>query len=83
MICAKSFGAVLELADLDLSICQEAATIATTAPELEIFVPEIVAHICELMSDYQKEWRGFDRWYRIMMDYAVLGSEENPVPVDG
>jgi hypothetical protein len=42
-----------------------------------------VAHLCKMMTDVQLGWKGFDRWYRIMMEYAVFGSAENPIEVDG
>jgi hypothetical protein len=67
---------------MDISLFQEAATVGTTAPELELLVPELMAHLCELMTDTQREWRGFDCWYRVMMDFAVFGSEENPIEVE-
>jgi hypothetical protein len=80
--CARSFGAVLELRNLDLSILQEAVTVGTTANELHILVPDAVAHTCELMTDTQKEWQGFDRWYRAMIDFVVFVTEENPIDVE-
>jgi hypothetical protein len=67
---------------MDVSLFQEAATVGTTAAELELFVPDVVAYLCELMSEAQKGWRGFDRWYRVMMDVMVFGNEENPIEVE-
>jgi hypothetical protein len=81
-ICARAFGAVLKLSNLDVSLFQEASTVGTTARDLEALVPEVVAHLCELMSDDQKQWHGFDRWYRVMMDVIVFGDEENPIEVE-
>ena len=43
MSCAKLFGALLELADIDLSICQEAITVGTTARLLHTLMPDVVA----------------------------------------
>jgi hypothetical protein len=34
------------------------------------------------MTDTQKEWQGFDHWYRAMMDFAVFGTEESPIDVE-
>ena len=83
MTCARSFGAVLEINDLDLSVYQEALTVRTTDPSLEGFVADAVAHLCEMMTETQREWKGFERWYKIMMEFAVFGSSENPIEVEG
>ena len=81
--CARSFDAVLDFDDLDTSMFQEALTKGTTAGELHILIPDGVAHVVALMTDEQKEWNGFDRWYRTMMDFIVFGpgSEEDPIIV--
>jgi hypothetical protein len=70
------------LSNLDLSILQDAIMVGTTANELHILVPDAVAHITEITSEEQKEWRGFERWNRVMMDFAIFGSEENPINVE-
>ena len=82
MTCARGFGAVLVITDLDLSTYQEALSVGTTHPELEGFVPEGVAHLCEMMTETQRGWKGFERWYTTMMEIAVFGSKENPLEVD-
>ena len=49
-------------------------------------VPNTVAHVVALMTDEQKNWSGFDRWYRVMMDFIVFGpatdEEANEEPVE-
>jgi hypothetical protein len=75
------------LSSLDTSIFQEAVTIGTTAPELHIFVTDAVAHLFGLMNETQKAWKGFDRWYRTMMDFIIFGpgtegAEEDPIVVE-
>jgi hypothetical protein len=81
-ICARSFGVVLDLKDLDLSIFQDAIITATSSDMLQEYSPDAVAYLSEMMSPEQKDWRGFELWHRTMMDYAVFGSEENPINVD-
>ena len=81
-ICGRSFGAVLKFSDNDVSLFQDATSIGTTSPELDLLVPEVVAHLYKLMSNVQKEWCGCDNWYRTMMDFIVFGTEENPIEVE-
>lgn len=82
MSCARSFGAVLELTDLELCLFQEAITIGTASKELHEYISDAVAYLSGLMTTEQREWRGYDRWLRVMMDFAIFGSEENPIEVE-
>jgi hypothetical protein len=82
MICARSFGAVLELPDIDVSIFQDAVSSGTTAPILHLAIPNAVAHLSDMMTEEQRNWRGFERWYRVMMDFVVFGTEEEPIEVE-
>ena len=76
------FDATLEFSDFEMSVFQEALTTGSTSPELHRHIFPAVAFLSEMMTERQRKWRGFDRWYRVMMDYAVFGSEENPIEVE-
>ena len=80
--CARTFGAVLELADLDLSIFQEAVAVATVAPALHPDLPNAVAYLFDMTSIQQREMEGFGRWYHEMLDMAVFGTEDDPIIVE-
>lgn len=82
MSCARLFGAVLKLTDLKVCLFQEAITLATASKELQEFMPNAVAYLRSSMSPEQKDWCGFDCWYRVMMDIAVFGTEENLIEVE-
>ena len=86
MACARSFGAVVTLSDSDLSLFQEAVTTGMKAGELHLIVPNTVMYLAEMMTEEQKNWRGFERWYRVMMDFVVFvtgeGTEEGPIIVE-
>ena len=80
--CARTFGEILYLTNLDLSILQNGVMIGTSVTEVHKYISEAVAHINELMTEEQKNWREFDNWLRAMMDFAVFGSEENPIELE-
>lgn len=82
MSCARTFGVAVQLSNLEVCLFQEAITIATASKELHEFIPDAVAYLSGLMTSGQKDWRGFDRWHRVMMDFAVFGSEDNPIEVE-
>lgn len=80
--CARTFGAVLELADLDLSIFQDAVSVATGDPVLQQFLPNAVAYLFDMTSIQQREKEGFGRWYHEMLDMAVFGTEDDPIMIE-
>ena len=84
--CARSFGEILTLGNLELSMYQDAITRASSFDLLKTFIPDSVAYLAEMMTEEQRSWEGFDHWYRTMMDYAVdftvFGSESNPINLD-
>lgn len=61
---------------------QDAVTRASSFDILKEMIPDSVAYLAEMMTEEQRAWEGFDRWYRAMMDYAVFGSESNPIELD-
>ena len=72
----------MELADIDLSIFQEAVSAGATSAAIHQYLPNAVSYLCKMMSPGQKEWTGFDRWYLEMMDFAVFGTEEDPIVIN-
>jgi hypothetical protein len=80
-VCARAFGTVLELADIDLSIFQDAVSTGATSAALHQYIPNAVAYLCETMSSGQREWTGFERWYLEMMDHGVFGTEDDPIVI--
>lgn len=82
MLCAKPFGTILEISDLKMSVYQDAASVGSTAECLQQFVPGAVAHVAGMMTDQQRDWRGFDEWYCRMMEMAVFGDENDPILVE-
>ena len=81
-LCARTFGAVFQLAGLNLSIFQDAVSIATHAPELHQFLPNAVAYLFDMTADEHKEMEGYRRWYHEMIEYAVFGTEDDPIIID-
>ena len=79
MTCARTFGAVLELANIDLSIFQDAVSMGSTSVAIHQLIPDAVAYLCKMMSEEQKEWTGFEHWYLDMMEYVVFGTEDDPI----
>ena len=79
---ARTFGAILELANLDLSIFQEAVSTAIAAPELHEYLPDAVGYLCDMTTLQQRDWEGFARWYHDMLELAVFGTEDNPIFVE-
>ena len=77
--CARTFGAVLELAELDLSIFKDAITTISFAPPLQQLIPEAVAYLLDMTSVQQREMEGFGRWYHDMHELAVFGTEDEPI----
>jgi len=72
----------LELADLDLSIFQDAVTAASIAPPLHQCLPEAVAYLLDMTSINQREMEGFGRWYHEMLEFAVFGTEDDPIIIE-
>jgi hypothetical protein len=73
---------VLELADLDLSIFQDAVTAVSIAPPLHQYLPEAVAYLLDMTTVQQREMEGFGRWYHEMHELAVFGTEEDPIIIE-
>ena len=84
--CARSFGEILTLGNLELSMYQDAITRASSFDPLKTMIPDSVAYLAEMMTEEQRSWDGFDRWYRTMMDcavdFTVFGSETNSIDLD-
>jgi hypothetical protein len=80
--CARTFGAVLELADIDLSIFQDAVTVAIGDPALHPFLPEAVAYLFDMTSLQQREMEGFGHWYHETVEHAVFGTEDDPIIIE-
>ena len=80
--CARTFGAVLEFSDLDLSIFQEAVSVSSHDPALHPFLPNAVAYLLDMSSLAQREMEGFGRWYHEMIDMAVFGTEDDPIFIE-
>ena len=81
-MCARTFGEILELADIDLSIFQEAVTAGSTSHELRQLLPNAVAYLFDMTTITQREMEGFGRWYHDMMDLAVFGMEDDPIIIE-
>ena len=79
---ARSFGEILTLGNLELSMYQDAVTRASSFDILKAMIPDSVAYLAEMMTEEQHAWEGFDRWYCTMMDYAVFGSKTNLIELD-
>ena len=80
--CARTFGEILQLSDLDLSIFQDAVTKASRNADLQQFLPNAVAFLLDLSSMEQREMEVFAGWYHDMMDLAVFGTEDDPIIID-
>jgi len=80
--CTRSFGVVLDLNNLDISVVQESVTMGTEYPALHKYLADAVAYMCEMMSDHQRDWLGFDRWYQEIMEYAMFGTPKRPIVID-
>jgi hypothetical protein len=72
----------LELADIDLSIFQDAVTVAIRDPALHPFLPEAVAYLFDMTSLQQREMEGFGHWYHDMVEHAVFGTEDDPIIIE-
>jgi hypothetical protein len=81
-LCARTFGAVLELADLNLSIFQDTVSIGSNAPELHPYLPNAVVYLLDMSSQAQRDMEGFGRWYHEMLDLVVFGTEDDPIFID-
>jgi hypothetical protein len=58
---------------------QEAISTASSSGLLQPLIPNAVAYLSNLIKDEQSRWEGFEQWNHTMMDFAVFGSEENPI----
>ena len=81
-LCARTFGAVLQLAGLDLSIFQDAVSITTHTPKLHQFLPNAVAYLFDMTTDEHKEMESYCHWYHEIIEYAVFGTEDDPIIID-
>ena len=72
-LCARTFGEILELADIDLSIFQEAVTAGSTSHELHQLLPNAVAYLFDLTTITQREMEGFGRCITIWWTWLFLG----------
>ena len=80
--CARTFGSVLELANLDLSIFQDAINSAAADVALHPYLPEAVAYLFDITSLEQREMEAFGRWYHEIIEHAVFGTEDDPIIIN-
>lgn len=80
--CVKEFERGVGMSDIDLTVLQEAVSLAATKPELRQYAAQTIGCISVMMDDRQARWFGFDRLYLEALEVAVTRIVEEPVNLE-